>query len=619
MRITKKLFVPLLFLFCCSVAYAQQVNFEVSAPPMVAVGNAFRVEFTINSKPDNDNFSVPNISTDGLDVIAGPTMSSGSTVSVINGNVKREEVYSYTYVLVASKPGMYTIPAAKITAGGREYTTKATPVEVVEEQQQPQQQPGAGGNRQPSNSISSDDLLIRAVIDKSNVYKGQPVRLYFKLYSRVRIAGTESVKMPAFNGFWSQELSTDHYKWQTENYNSKVYETVIFREFLLYPQQAGTLQIDPLEMTIAAQIVTQRKAQSIFDDFFGGGPQIEQVSKRISTSPIKIKVNDWPAGAPAGFNGAVGNFTMSSEFPEGSVNANSSANYVLRISGNGNLPLIQAPRFEVPGTFEQYNVKTTESLNKTVSGISGYRQFEFPLIARAEGNYTIDPVEFSYFNPETARYVTLESKEYNVMVLPDSSAGGRTLSGGGGGIVTGLSKEDIKVLGEDIRFIKLGASGLVLNKNLFAGSLAYFLILLGIVAVFVFALIYLKKRIKEMHNMERMRGKRANKVALQRLKAADNYMKEGNSRNFYEEMLRALWGYMSDKLNIPAAILTKENVREELLKRNIPSEHVSRYTDLISDCEYAQYSPSGSGHMQEIYANAVKSISKLESLIKKKR
>lgn len=619
MRIHKKLFIILSFVFCSATAYAQNVSFEVKAPPMVAVGKPFTVEFTLNTKPDKLVYAVTGIDNiDGIDVIAGPTPSERNDIMVAGGNVVKQESYGNIYVLVANKPGVFNIPVAKAMAGGKEYSTRETPFEAVEEIDARQQQQSGGGDRQGAQAsgdtpASKDDLFIRAVVDKSSVYKGQPVRLYFKLYARnVSIVGTENIKYPDLGGFWAQDLFVDHYTWQKENYNSKVYESRIIKEYFLFPQQVGTLKIDPMEMILATEVVSQKKSQSIFDDFFANPFDWKQESRKVVSSPVTIKVNDFPVGAPPDFNGAVGSFTMTSDFPEGAITANSSANYTIKITGSGNLSFIQAPSLYVPGTFEQYDVKASESFNK--SGLSGYKQFDYPLIARVEGDYTIDPVKFVYFNPETAKYVTLETKEYNIEVLPDAD-NGNTLSGGS--IISGISKEEIKILGEDIHFIKLGTAGLVRKGDMFLGSMWYFIILFLILGLFVFALIYLQKRIKEMRNVELVRGKRANKVALQRLKAADSFMKEGSQRNFYEEMLKALWGYMSDKLNIPSAILTKENVREELLKRNMPQEHISRYIDLISACEYAQYSPSGSGHMQEIYANAVKSISKFESLIKR--
>lgn len=629
MHSLKKIFtVIVLCLLTANLFAAKKVELEVNAPSLVAVGDVFKVEYAVNVKPDN--FIAPTI--EEFDVIAGPTTSQSNQVSITNGNMVQESRYSFIYVLIANKTGSFTIPSAKMIVDGKEYTTKPLPIEAIDEGSAPTQQgqqsqqggsqQGTQGQREESRgnesmtNIAPDDIFMRAVVDKTTVYKGQPVRVSFKLYTRkVPYVGFRDVKLPAFNGFWKQDLSTEHYKPQRETYNSKVYETEILAEYLLFPQQSGTLQIEQATFDAVIQVVVQSQGgRSIFDDFFGGGPDIRQIDRKMTTSPVSIKVNELPAGAPASFNGAVGSFSMTSDFPSGSIAANSSATYTVKISGNGNLSLIQAPSIDVPSSFEQYNVKTTESLNKTAGGVSGYRQFEYPIIARAEGRFSLDPVKFTYFNPETARYVTLTTDRLDIAVLPDST-GGKT--NGSLGIVSGISKEDLKILGEDIRFIKLGSPGFTIKGKLFMGGVAYWIILVLLIALFVFALVYLQKRIKLLSNADVMRGKRANKVALQRLKTAEEFMKESNPRGFYDEMLKALWGYMSDKLNIPSATLTKESVREELLKQNISSDQVVKYIDLISDCEYAQYSPGESRHMQDVYGYAVELISKFESLIKK--
>ena len=266
----------------------------------------------------------------------------------------------------------------------------------------------------------------------------------------------------------------------------------------------------------------------------------------------------------------------------------------------------------MPTSFEQYNKKTTESLAHNANGITGYRQFEYPFIPRAEGSYTINPVEFSYFDPDAAKYVTLNTSSFNIEVRPDSTGGG-----GVSGIVSGINKEDLKILDKDIRFIRIGDPCLTRRGNLLFGSTAYFAALALILLVFAGGYLYLKKRLSEMQNTVLVRNRKANKVALQRLRAAFQHMNAGSEKAFYEEMLKALWGYMSDKLNIPVANLTKDNIREELLKRNVSAELTGQFIDTITHCEYAQYSPSSSGRMSELYGSAAGILSKLESVIKK--
>ncbi len=615
----KKLSLCVLGVFAVIASFAQKVSVEVGAPTIVAVGEVFRVEFAVNAKPDE--FTPPAIT--GFDVLAGPTVSHGTSVSIINGDVTKSVNYTYTYVFQATAEGRVTIPAATVVVEGRSYASNPTAIEVVAEgaMGQPanrrggQQQGGQGGQSQPTATVSPDDMAISAFVTRTNVYKGQPIKLTLKIYKRVQLGDIGGTKLPAFNGFWSQELPLNpNRQWQRETYNNKVYDALVLGEYLLYPQQSGTLTIEPFQLTAVAQIITQARAQTLLDDFFGGGPQVQQVQKELRTRAIQVTVKDFPAGAPAGFNGAVGDFTLDANISSKSLPANSAATYTIKISGSGNLPLIQAPKLTMPGSFEQYNIKTTESLNSTSSGITGYRQFEYPFIARAEGSYPLGPVEFSYFNPETGRYVTLASPQVQLDITPDT--GGAASRSNGGGLVGGLTKEDIKILGKDIRFIKIGAPGLADSDKVLAGSGIYYLALLLIALLALAAYFYFSHRIKLMGNVAVVKGKRANKVALQRLRAAEHYKRDDDRRRFLDEMLRALWGYMGDRLNIPAANLTKDNVREELAKRGVPQPKAERYIEVISDCEMAQYSPASPGQAGELYRAGVEVISSMESVLK---
>ena len=606
----RKVLLTLLPLVTAAAALGQKTSFETVAPNAVATDEVFRVEYVLNAKPDQ--FTAPS-AFEGFDVLAGPTTSQSQQISVVNGSMTQTFNYTYTYVLQPKAKGHYTIPSASVTVDGKSYTAKEVPIEVVEAEAKPQD--AAGGEAKPRGaaSIGKDDIMVRAFVDKTNVFKGQLVKVTFKIFTRLNMSGFKSYKFPAFNGFWNQELSLDGTKWQRETVDGKIYDSRVLGEYLLCPQQAGELYIEKFEATVVAQIVTQTKHQSMIDEFFSGGAHVEEVTKTVSTAPVKITVKELPSGAPAGFSGAVGKFTMTAEPASTQLAANSAGTFTVRISGSGNLPLIHAPKLTFPSSFEQYNVKTTESLRYTSSGINGYRQFEFPFIARAEGDYRLDPVGFSYFDPEQIKYVTLASEAYNLSILPDSTGSGAVSQG----VVSGLNKEDIKILGQDIRFIKIGSAGFFSRRALLIGSPLYYVLILLLVALAVVSYIYLRKHIRENQNSVLVRNKKANKVALARFKAAAGHMEAGSQRAFYEEMLRALWGYMSDKLNIPVSNLTKDNIREGLAKRRIPADQIARFIDIISECEYAQYSPSASGQMQEVYAGAVKIISKFESVIKR--
>ena len=539
-----------------SASAAEKVTFEANSPLTVAVGEAFRVEFALNAKPDGDTFKAPSF--EGFDVLAGPAISQGSSVQIVNGSMTKSVSYTYTFVLLPQAAGNVTIGAAEVKVDGSSYRTRPLPIEIVNEGEGSRAQQQQGGSNRADDTqadaqsrIGKDDILLRAVVSRSSVYKNEPLHVAFKLYTRVPYVNIVPESAPSFNGFWSQDLSDPNSaRVGRETYAGKVYETRVLYDYLLYPQQVGSLTIDPVDMTVVAQVVVQSRHA---DPFFGGGREV------------------------------------------------------------CNLTFVQAPKLPLPTSFEQYNVKTTESINTSASGISGYRQFEYPFIARAEGAYDLEPIEFTYFDPQRVQYVTLKSKPLTLEITPDARGGGDAVVMQG----RGMSKEEVKMLGQDIRFIKLGGAQLRSERVPFIFSAAYWILLLGVLALFTMIYVALRKQIRESQNVALVRGKRANKVAVQRFRAAKRYMEEQNRHAFYEEMLRALWGYMSDKFNIPVANLTKENVREELHKRGVSSEDSQRFTDIITRCDEAQYSPVESARMNDVYSEGVNLISRIESVIKR--
>ncbi|SEA84067.1 Oxygen tolerance [Alistipes timonensis JC136] len=615
---TKISLTALLVLAIFSVHAAEKVTFEANSPLTVAAGDAFRVEFALNAKPDDDTFKAPSF--EGFDVLAGPAVSQGSSVQIVNGSMTKSVSYTYTFVLLPQAAGNVTIGAAEVRVDGTVYRTRPLPVEIVNEGEGARAQQQQGGSRRPDDTqgdvqsrIGKDDILLRAVVSRSSVYKNEPLHVAFKLYTRVPYVNLVPESAPSFNGFWSQDLTDPGAsRVGRETYNGKVYETRVLYDYLLYPQQVGTLSIDPVEMTVVAQVVVQSRNA---DPFFGSGREVFNVPRKVHSQRTSVSVKALPSGAPASFSGAVGNFTMDAQFPSERIAANSGATVTVKISGTGNLTFVQAPKLPLPTSFEQYNVKTTESINTSSSGISGYRQFEYPFIARAEGTYDLEPVEFTFFDPQRMQYVTLKSKPLTLEITPDARGGGS-----GDAVVMqgrGMSKEEVKLLGQDIRFIKLGGAQLRSERVPFIFSAAYWILLVGILVLFAMVYIALRRQIRESQNVALVRGKRANKVAVQRFRAAKRYMEEQNRHAFYEEMLRALWGYMSDKFNIPVANLTKENVREELHKRGVSSEDSQRFTAIITQCDEAQYSPVESARMGDVYSEGVNLISRIESVIKR--
>lgn len=604
--------VALFVLTVCRAFAAEEVTFEANSPLTVAVGGAFRVEFALNAKPDSGTFQAPSF--EGFDVLAGPAESTGSSIQIINGSMTKSVSHTYTFVLLPQTAGTVTIGAAEVKVDGTTYRTQPLPIEVVDEGESGGQTGSGSGNASRNdvqNQIGKDDILLRAVVSRNSVFKNEPLHVAFKLYTRVPYVNIVPESAPSFNGFWSQDLTDPNtVQVSRETYNGKVYETRVLYDYLLYPQQVGQLTIDPVEMTVVAQVIIQSRNA---DPFFGTGREVLNVPRKVQSQRTTVNVKALPSGAPASFSGAVGSFTMDTEFPAERLAANSGANITVKISGRGNLTFVQAPKLQLPASFELYNVKTTESINASSAGISGYRQFEYPFIARAEGSYEIEPVEFTYFDPQRMEYMTLKSKSLPLEIQPDANGGGDAVVMQG----RGVSKEEVRLLGEDIRFIKLGSAQLRTVAVPFLFSGAYWILLAGILILFALAYAALRHRIRESQNVALVRGKRANKVAVQRFRTAKRYMEEQNRHAFYEEMLRALWGYMSDKFNIPMANLTKENVREELHKRGVAAEDSQRFTDIITRCDEAQYSPVESTRMGEVYTEGVNLISRIESVIKR--
>lgn len=614
-----KLSLTLVLLLTTLVSWAAKTEFEVNTPLAVAVGEAFRVEFSINTKPDDDTFTPPAF--DGFDVLAGPVVSHGTSMSIMNGSMTRSVSYTYTFVLLPQGAGNKTIGAASIQVEGEVFRTRPQPIEVVDEGSAPATQ-GSTAQRQQrrqqnqsnvADRVAEDDLLLRAIVSKSSVYKNEPLHVTYKLYTRVPFGDYSFDAAPSFNGFWAQDLVKKGANAQSgrETYNGKVYDTFVLGDWLLYPQQAGELTIDPMGMTIVAQVVVQSRNP---DPFFGTGHEVYNVPRKVQSRPTKITVKPLPAGAPADFNGAVGRFTLETTPPADRLAANTGATYTVRISGAGNLTFVQAPTLNLPSSFEQYNVKTTEAINTAPTGISGYRQFEYPFIARAEGPFEIAPVTFSYFDPARATYVTLRSKGLQMEILPDTkgtSSEAPVVAG------RGLSKEEVRLLGSDIRFIKLGAAQLTQKQTPLLFSPLYWGWVVAIAGGFGVAYLFLRRRIRESQNVVLVRGKRANKMAIKRLRSARKYMELQDRRAFYEEMLRALWGYVGDKLNIPVANLTKERVSEALQQRGVTVEEAQRFTALIAECDEAQYAPTASAQMNEVYTTGVELISDMESRIKR--
>lgn len=597
---------------------AEEVTFQVHYPRVVAANSIFQIEFQLNAKSDRGSFVEPSM--DGMTVVAGPATSTSTNMQIVNGKMHNQVLQGWTYNIYCDKAGEFEIGSALVKVDGKEYRSEPVKIKAIVEDDSssstpnPSQTKPSGGATSDVTVLKDDDLLLVTSLDRSEVYVGQPVVVRYKLYIRVDIS-SEGSKMPSFAGFWSHRLNAGGSRWINEEYRGKIYKSNVVAEYLLFPQQAGEFKIEPMEISAIAHLPVNDGAHrrgNPLDELFLG-QQTKQVPRTLTSNTPTLTVKSLPEGAPAGYSGAVGDFEMSVTPPAEQVEANSALNYTVKISGSGNFSMIRTPELKIPGTFEQYTAKVSESIQTTSRGVSGYRQFDYPIIARAEGDYVIPAMEFSYFSPKLSKYVTLTSAEYPVSVTPDSTV----LSSNSPGVMLGgASREDLRILGRDIRYIALDLADLKPKGRVFLFSGSYFAIVGSMIVLFVAMVMWLSRHLRQRRNQAMLKGKRANKVALARFRAAEGYLKQSNVRGFYEEMLKGLWGYLGDKLNIPSADLTKENVRERLAVRGVASADVDRYIALITDCEYAQYAPSGSGHLEDAYISGVAIISRLESVLK---
>lgn len=589
-------------------AFADNVTFVARAPKVVAVGEQFQLKFDVNVMPDD--FYNPEIK--HFDVLAGPNMSQFQSTSVINGKVSSVNSISYTYILEATKEGKFAIPAAVVKISGRTYTSNSLVIEVVKGDAAASSKSNSSGGSstiRESKGISNGSILLKMEVNKSSLYRGEFLIATLKLYTRTDLEGLGDPKFPSFNGFWNQVVEDNDLRlnFVREKYNNKVYDAAVIRRYVLFPQQVGKLVVDPFELT--ASVIERTAPQSAFDAFFGGGGV--RARKRLASAPITINVKELPTGAPTSFNGAVGSFSIASSLSKSRVRANDAVNLVVKVSGSGNVKLIEAPKINFPADFDTFDPKVSENVKTTASGSNGVKVFEYSFIPRSQGKYTIPALEFSYFDTKTNSYKTVKTQSQTIDVDPDPTGGARN------GLQGGTDKENIKLLGQDIKYIKVGSTTLTPKGDYFFNTATYWLVMLLAFIAIVSLFVILAKRERENADVAFIKNKRANKVAHQRLKKAEMLIKSGDTHGFYEEMLKALWGYLSDKLAIPVSDLSKERAMQLLESRGADAETIQTLTQIIVECEFARYAPGGQGEEKsDRFNHAIEIISKLEQLKK---
>ena len=604
----------IILLFFTSLAYAQNVEFKASAPSVVAVGEQFKLEYTLNK--EGDNLKVPTL--EGFDLLMGPSVGQSFYSSNINGKMTLNVTFSYTYILEGTKKGTFQIPGATVIIDGKEYTSNALKIEVVEGSR------NSNGNQAATNrpvqpdanaTVNDNNLFVKVEVSRRSLYMGESLMATIKVYTKVDLVNLGRTKFPDFNGFLAEEVPTpQRIELVREAVDGQIYNVGTIRKVLLYPQHTGEITIEPFELEC---IVRQRLAngdRSFFDEFFGNYKDVRAMRR---SKPVTIQVKELPQlGKPAGFGGTVGNVTMATSLSADTVNANDAITYKVTFRGTGNLKLLKAPTINFPLDFEVYDPKESRDLNITENGTTGSVSFEYLIIPRYSGDYKIPAIRFSYFDSQSNTYKTIAGAEYNIHVRKGADKGQVETSAGNQ--VKSFKKEDVRKVGEDIRYLKTEGLNLKAAGVRFFGTTLYWLALLIPFVLFVVGAVLNRRRIKANADIVRVKNKAANKMARKRLKVAASAMKNHNAEQFYDEVLKALWGYMSYKLNIDRAELNRDNISEILQSKGVEEDRIKEFIAVLDTCEYARYAPGSNSdqEMGKVYTDSIDVITKLDKAIR---
>ena len=606
-------------LFICSMALtaiAQNVEFTASAPAQVVVGRPFQLAYSVNQRAKD--LRAPEFK--DFDYVAGPYSSQSSSTSFVNGKRTSSFNLTYTYTLMANKEGTFTIPPATIKVDGEQYTSNGVRIVVLPADQQSTN--SSANNASPSsqqnvnnsqtNSVSEANIFMRTIVSKTKVHEQEALSLSYKLYfAGVDVAQmTNNTRLPEFKGFLKQDLEIGEIQTELEHYNGRNYQTAVLYRTLLFPQRSGDIVIDPAQFEALLRVQNRAQVRSIFDDFFGS---YTTVTKALTAPGVTIHVENLPTGKPVGFSGGVGQFNISSTISDTDLQANEAVTLTLTIQGVGNMKLLKTPAVDWPEGFEVYDPKVTNNFRNGISGVSGNKTIEYLAIPRAGGVYTIPAVQFSYYDTQEDTYKTLYTPEYTLNIARSANEDHSAV------VNNFVQKENIQQLGADIRYIQttLGSVGTAYvmpeDSILSFGCLTLWLcyLLPALIAIVLF--IVFRKKIKENADTTRVRYKKANKVAQRRLKQAEQLLKENKKEMFFEEIERAAWAYLSDRLSIPTAQLNKENIAQILANKDVSEYLIKEVLHVLAAAEFARYAPTTDHAMQDVYNDTTKIINQLEN------
>ena len=615
MKMKKRIICILSFIFMIvySLEAQSDVTFKTICKKQVSVGEQFQVSYELSG--DGKDFRSPNFT--NFEIIGGPFSSTSSSVQIINGSVSRTNTQTYSFHLRAIKEGKFTIPQASITVDKKRITSEPCEINVVASAN------GSSSYNESTTShnttgINTKEVFLEAIPNKKKVYLGEQVVLTYRLFYTIPISQVTVSKAPSYSGFWTKDITDNNGSLQQSSIirDGQQYYVSTIQEIVLFPQKSGKLVIDPLDITCVAQIKQQRNRShgyDPFEDFFGDvlGTSYTNVRKDLKSQPFEIEVLPLPTiNKPDSYKGAVGQYTFTSKIDKNDLNVNEAFTLTLTVSGKGNIELLELPKPIFPPDFEVYDPKITSSVKDNALGISGSKKAEYIVIPRVSGDFTLEEIDFSYFNPSLERYETLHSEEYQIKVNKTESSSGRTE-------IYTPGQADIKYLGSDIQHINTNNNKLSITGVYFFLSPAYIIIVCLMTVLFIATLVIYKKINKINKNQVLVRNKQATKVAKKRLTNAHNFLKENNQNKFYEEFSQALWGYISDKLNIVRSQLSMETVKEMMLGKNVNEDIVNEFIDLLHNCEFARFAPGDANKkMDELYQKGIEIITKAERILK---
>ena len=605
----KRHLIIILCLWTVAVSYAQTLTGR--APGQVAVGEQFRLSYTVNTD-EARGFRAGNIPDDAFDVLMGPSTSTQSSYQLVNGHMSSSSSITYTYILSAKKQGSFTIPAAHVTVDGKNVQSNEVRIKVSGEAKGGQQgsrhqQSDNGEVRAAGSAISGSDLFIKVTASKQHVREQEPILLTYKVYTLVGLTQLNG-KMADLKSFYTREVPLPQEKqFHIENLNGRAYRTVTWQQYVMFPQATGKLEVPSI--TYEGIVVQQNRNVDPFEAFFNGGSGYIEVKKKITAPGITIHVDPLPQ-RPANFSGGVGSYSISAQLDKTEVKANDPVKLRVVVSGVGNMKLLKEPEVKFPKDFDHYDAKVTDQTKLTTNGLEGNIIYDFLAVPRHQGTFEIPAVEYTYFDTRSNQYKTVRTEPFTLHVAK-----------GEGGTTTAYSgQEDIKQLNSDIHYIKTGDTRQHAVDDFFFGSTRYWVALCVLFLGFVSLFVIFRQRAIDNADIVKQRAGKANKVATKRLKKAAKLMAAGKQGDFYDEVLRALWGYVGDKLNMPVEQLSRENISQQLTAHNVSDDTIRQFIGALDECEYARYAPGDAqGNMNKVYDMAMTAITQIATTMKKKR